>query len=165
MGEWYVAKTKPRREVAASVMLAQRDVEVYVPRTRASRRADPTAERDELLFPGYVFVRMVLNSNQWLRARSAPGIAYFLGDGDGPTALPDDLIDAIREGVDLSEGLVVRSPFKRGEAVVIKHGPFEGMEAIFDGRLTARGRVRVLLEIVQRLVPVDLMINQLAKAG
>ncbi|MCC7369106.1 MAG: hypothetical protein IT306_11825 [Chloroflexi bacterium] len=162
---WFVAKTKSRREAAATAVLQQRGIEVYFPTAPASGRSAAALAGHEALFPGYIFVRLAVETEQWLLARSAPGVAYFLGDGERPSPLPAELIDEIRARVDLRRGQRKLSPFQRGESVVIKHGPFSGLEAVFDGCLTARGRVRVLLEIVQRLVPVDLDLVQLARAG
>jgi transcriptional antiterminator RfaH len=162
---WYVAKTKAGREAAAAAVLARRDVEVYLPIAPPSPRASRRPRARDALFPGYLFVRLALDSDAWLGARSAPGIAYFLGSGDRPSALPDDLIEGIRQRADQRRGERWRSPYEPGDAVVIQHGPFAGIDAVFDSCLTGRGRVRVLLELVQRLVPVDLDVEQLVKAS
>jgi transcriptional antiterminator RfaH len=163
--QWYVATTKVGREAATAAVLTQRDIEVYLPTAPPPRRAARRPTSGEALFPGYLFARLDLESNAWLRARSAPGIAYFLGSGDSPSALPDDLIHTIRQRAERGRSTQWRPPFEAGEAVIIKAGPFAGVEAVFDACLTGRGRVRVLLELVQRLVPVDLDVEQLAKAG
>jgi transcription antitermination factor NusG len=118
-----------------------------------------------VLFPGYVFVRLDMQSDQWLGARSAPGVAYFLGSAGMPSPLPDELIDGIRLRTGQSDGVAWLPEYSAGESVVIKNGPFAGLEAVFDSCLTGRGRVRVLLELVQRLVPVDLDVSQLARAS
>jgi hypothetical protein len=39
MRQWYVAKTKAGREAAAAAVLAQREVEVYLPLAPPARRA------------------------------------------------------------------------------------------------------------------------------
>jgi transcriptional antiterminator RfaH len=162
---WYVAKTKPGCEVTAAAMLARRDVEVYLPIAPPSRPAGRRPRASAALFPGYLFVCLELESDAWLGVRSAPGIAYFLGSGGKPSPLPDELIEEIRQRADQRPGQRWRPPYEPGDAVVIKHGPFAGIEAVFDGGLTGRGRVRVLLELVQRLVPVDLDVEQLTRAG
>jgi transcriptional antiterminator RfaH len=145
-------------------MLDQRGVEIYLPTLPSQRRATGRSAVNEPLFPGYLFVRLDLDTDDWLGVRSAPGIGYFLGCGDAPSELPDDLIEAIRLRVDRNGAVRRQLPFRRGDLVVIRQGPFEGLEAVFDGCLTARGRVRVLLEIVERLIPVTLDVRQIAKA-
>jgi transcriptional antiterminator RfaH len=162
---WYVAKTKARREGVVAAILAQRQVDVYLPIAPPSRRADRRAMPSEALFPGYLFVRVDLESDAWLGVRSAPGIGYFLGVGDRPLALPDALIEGIRLRTDRRRDERWRPPYTAGDTVVIQDGPFAGLAAVFEGCLSARGRVRVLLQLVQRLVPVDLDASQLALAG
>lgn len=162
---WYVARTKPRREVTTTAILMQRGIDVYLPTVPAGRQGTGSPRFGEPLFPGYLFANIDLGSDEWLAARSAPGVAYFLGCGDGaPSPLPDDLIEAIRQRADQQPIKQRVIPFRQGESVLIKDGPFAGIEAVFDGCLTGRGRVRVLLEIVQRVVPVDLDVHQLEKA-
>ena len=163
MQYWYVARTKPRSEFTTAAMLAQRGVEVFLPAVPPRRRADRPSRR-EALFPGYLFARLDLASDAWLIARSAPGVAYFLGADGAPTPLPDDLIETIQLRLERQATRRREAPFRPGELVVITDGPFTGLEAVFDGCLSARGRVRVLLEIVERQVPVAVDVHHLAKA-
>jgi hypothetical protein len=44
---------------------------------------------------------------------------------------------------------------------MIADGPFQGVEAVFDGYLSAAGRVRVLIKALQRMYRTDLDINTL----
>jgi transcription antitermination factor NusG len=53
------------------------------------------------------------------------------------------------------------SPFKQGEIVRVARGPFEGLNAMFDRALSPEGRVRVLLELMGRLVAADLDVEDL----
>jgi transcription antitermination factor NusG len=57
-----------------------------------------------------------------------------------------------------------QSPFKPNDRVIIERGPFAGLEAVFDGSLSASGRVRVLLGTIARLVPVELDVGMLRPA-
>jgi transcriptional antiterminator RfaH len=162
---WYVAKTKARCEDVVAAILVHRQVDVYLPIAPPSRRADRRATPSEALFPGYVFVRVDLESDAWLSVRSAPGIAYFSGVGDLPLALPDEFIEGIRRSTDRRRDERWRLPYTAGDTVVIQDGLFAGLAAVFEGCLSARGRVRVLLHLVQRLVPSVLDASQLALAS
>jgi transcription elongation factor/antiterminator RfaH len=162
---WFVARTKPRREMATAAILGQRGIEVFVPTMASRRRGSARDTVIEPLFPGYLFARFDTDSDAWLTTRSAPGIAYFLGSDGSPSPLPDELVEAIRARTDERVASRRVIPFRQGESVLIKNGPFAGIEAVFDGCLTARGRVRVLLEIVQRVVPVSVDVHQLDKVA
>ena len=53
---------------------------------------------------------------------------------------------------------------KPGDVVSIHDGPFAGYEAIFDGQVSGRERVRVLLSFLQnRKIPVELKENQIGR--
>ncbi|MDQ3809153.1 MAG: transcription/translation regulatory transformer protein RfaH [Chloroflexota bacterium] len=152
---WVVLRTQPRRELLAARSVAARGVEAYVPRLPSRH-----PERWPLVFPGYLFARLEPDSDDLLRIRSVPGIAYVLPRGGPPTYLPESVIQLLRR----REAEPPR-PLQRGERVVVMAGPFSSLEAIFDRHVNAAGRVRVLLELVHRVVPMDLHDTQLRRAS
>jgi transcriptional antiterminator RfaH len=158
---WYVAKTKTHREIATAHVLQLRGLDTYVPMLPPVRKRRVKSVVHEPLFPGYLFARLDIDSSAWLAARSAPGIVYFLGGEDAPTAISDELIEEISRRADGANLAQQRPRFTPGQPIVIRHGPFSGLEAVFDSCQSARGRVRVLLEIVQRQVPVVLDIDEI----
>lgn len=152
---WVVLRTQPRREFIGMRSVAARGVEVYaplLPSWDSGQRA--------LVFPGYLFARPLSSTDDLLRIRSVHGIAYALPRGGPPARLPDSFIELLRR----REAAPVR-PLQRGERVVLLAEPFRSLEAVFDRRLNAAGRVRVLLELVHRLVPLDLNEVQLRRAS
>ncbi len=163
--QWFAVKTQPRRELQVTAILAHRGVEAYFPLIPARRRRHRPAAPAEPLFPGYVFSRLAQDTNQWIATRSAPGVAYVLGAGGVPSPLPDDLIDGIRARVEARVREGWKPPFKQGERVVVNGGPFRGLEAIFEGTASPAGRVRILLQIVNRRVPVALDVSFIEQAG
>ena len=161
---WYVARTKAGREAQAGAVLAQWGVDTYLPwlrklRPRAGRRAA------EPLFPGYLFARLQVPSDQWLAARSAPAVAYFLGYGGQPVAVPEDFIPGLRARIDLLDHGGGLTRFKHGDRVIINYEMFQYLEAIFDRRLTPTGRVRVFVEFLHRQVAVNLPEDALKKTN
>ncbi|HEY8475452.1 MAG TPA: transcription termination/antitermination NusG family protein [Chloroflexota bacterium] len=165
MRAWFVARTKPRREFQACDVLARRGLDVYLPQV-PSRRCDRAGSRGlEPLFPGYLFCRLALGTAEWVVARSAPGVVHFLGAGGVPSALPDEVVEAIRSRVEALRRDGWPSPFRAGDHVLIARGPLAGLEAVFDRHLSPRGRARVFLEMVSRLVPIEIDVSMLRKAG
>ena len=160
---WYVARTKARKEHQAAAALEQRGIKVYLPILRR-RRARPGRRDWEPLFPCYIFASLEVPSDQWLQARCAPDVAYFLGDRGRPSALPDGLIGALMARVDLIHQTGGLPRFRPGERVTITRGPFECLEAIFDRSLSPGGRSRVLVQLLHRLVPVELSEEHLKTA-
>jgi transcription antitermination factor NusG len=105
----------------------------------------------EPYFPCYLFVKLDLE-RELRRVRYSPGITDLLGGDEGPTPLSDELIESIRRRLVALAEERARPRFERGERVLIASGPLEGLEAVFDRRLTAQGRSEVLVEFVNRLV-------------
>jgi transcription antitermination factor NusG len=147
--KWVVLRTQQHREALALHSIAGRGVETYFP---VIKRGCST----EALFPSYLFARVALGSDDLLRIRSVPGVAYMLPRGAPAALLPDDLIQALR-----ARPAGRPRPLAHGDRVTIRQGPFRWLDAVFDRHLNASGRVRVLLEFVDRLVSIDLQIEDL----
>ena len=71
--------------------------------------------------------------------------------------MSDELHDTIAHTlVGINTQAAAAAHLQRGDRVTIQRGPFRWVEAVFDRRLTATGRVRILLDFVHRTVAVDL---------
>jgi transcriptional antiterminator RfaH len=111
---------------------------------------NPRAKKVKPYFPGYLFVRLDANFLSKYTFRWMPHIVGLVSCGDEPTPVPDALVAAIRRRV-AEFALVCADPahgMKRGDAVRIQAGPFEGYEAVFDMRMSGNDRVKVLLELI-----------------
>lgn len=157
--DWFVLKTKPQREAQVASVLAGREIEVYLPLVRRLRDRKPGP-----LFPGYVFTRLDVGTNDLLQVRSAPGVSYILSCDGRPSPVPEGIILAIRQGIE-ERGGMLRPSFRPGDRVRIVAGPFEGLEAVFDASLSPAGRSRVLLSVLGRLTPLTLSDELLSKVG
>lgn len=158
-GIWYALQSKPRKEEAVYRQALNLGFEAYYPRIRV-QPVNPRSRKLRPYFPGYLFVCVDLeevgtSTFQWLP--HTHGLVSFGGE---PAMVPENLVQAIRKRVDeinLAGGEVFDA-LHVGDKVKISSGPFEGYEAIFDGRLPGSVRVRVLLELLdsKRQVPVEL---------
>src|SRR5258707_7022081 len=85
---WYALYTRAHHEKRVAAELMQRGVEHFLPLYSSVRRwKDRRVTLDLPLFPGYVFVRLVLRDR--LRAVQIPSVARLVGFGGLPVALPD----------------------------------------------------------------------------
>lgn len=142
---WAVLRTQKRCEPLAARAINARGVESYFPRIPVDRPSKSIT----LLFPGYLFAHVAPDSDDLLRIRSAPGIAYVLPRAGPPALLPDLLIDAIRSREMELRTNPAREAFSHGERVMVMSGPFKWVEGIFDRRLSNAGRVRILLNMAE----------------
>ncbi len=156
---WYALRSKPRKEEVVWRQARDQGYEVFYPRLRV-HTVNPRARKIRPYFPGYLFVRVDIESSglsvfQWMP--HATGLVTFGGE---PAAVPENLIVAIRKRLEEinAAGGEVFDGLKPGDVVTINYGPFEGYEAIFDARLPGSERVRVLLQLLsnQRRLPVEL---------
>jgi transcriptional antiterminator RfaH len=145
MSYWTVAQTESQRERIAAGHLKRGGFEVYLPRIKRRKQVEP-------LFPGYVFVRIQI---RWHAINNTIGILRVLLAGECPAVLHDQILDEIRSRED-KRGFV-RLPKKtheRGEPVRITRGMFADHPGIYEGS-SRKDRERVLLDILGRMVPVD----------
>jgi len=148
---WYTVHSKPNQELLLWNQLQQREVESYFPRLRR-KPVNPRARREVPYFPGYMFIRVDLESFPLSRIAWLPGMQRLVAFGGQPAWLMDEMLEAIRHQVEVANQ-VAQNPLadlRRGDVVRIMCGPFAGYEAIFDARINGKERVRVLLKLLQR---------------
>ncbi|MBV8715824.1 MAG: hypothetical protein JOZ65_12245 [Chloroflexi bacterium] len=149
---WAVLRCQTRRETLAERAVSARGVETYLPWITTGGEGGAAKP----LFPGYLFTKLSDGSDDLLRVRSAPGVAYVLPRAGVPALLPQPFIDRIREQ-EREHAAGGRSPaFARGDRVVVVSGPFKWAEGLFDRTLTPAGRVRILLELVHGTAAIQL---------
>jgi transcription antitermination factor NusG len=158
---WYAAYTLPRHEKAVADRLVQQKVESYLPLYSAMRCWNHRRMEVELpLFPGYVFVKMLLADR--VRILSRPGIIRLVSFSGSPAVLPDEEIERLQSSLMIWKAKPY--PFlTAGKQVRIKSGPFAGLEGKI---LRRKGKIRLLvtLELIQSamLLEVDAAEAQLA---
>ncbi len=123
------------------------------------------------LYPGYVFVEMMLEpdgripQDVFFLIKETTGVGDFVGTAGRPTAMKDHeiqkmLLDSRKPEDQPSVKLV----FQKGEHVQIKEGPFQSYEGTVDELLPEKGLVRVLVTIFGRQAPIELEEWQIGKA-
>jgi transcriptional antiterminator RfaH len=146
MSFWSVVQTETQREHLARVWMMRAGYETYAPRIRINRK------RVTLLFPSYIFVRII---DRWYPIVWTPGVQRILMNGEQPARVNDGIIAAIRKREVRG---IVRLPTKtiqRGQKLQITNGPFRGHVALFDG-MSGPDRQRVLLGLLGQTVAVEL---------
>jgi transcription termination/antitermination protein NusG len=158
---WYVAYTLPRHEKAVANRLVSQKVTSYLPLYSAVRCWNRRRVEVELpLFPGYVFVRMLVSDR--IRILSRPGIIRLLSVNGNLAVLPDEEMQRLQSSLALWKAKPY--PFLiSGKQVRIKSGPFAGLEGTI---LRRKGKMRLLvtLDLIQSsmLLELDAAETQLA---
>jgi transcription elongation factor/antiterminator RfaH len=163
---WYALRCKPRKEEVVWKQVRDQEYEVFYPRMRVNP-VNPRSRKIKPYFPGYLFVRIDLDSVGSSAFNWMPHTIGLVSFGGEPASVPDNLIYIIRQRVEeiAAAGGEVFDGLKKGDRVQINIGPFEGYEAIFDARLPGTERVRVLLQFLveRREVSVEMDAAFIAK--
>lgn len=111
------------------------------------------------IFPGYVLVDMIVNTNSWFVVRNTQGVTGFVGAEKEPIPLTREEAEKIL--IALNDERPVEAPieFEINDRVRIISGLFENQVGILKAIDTARRRVRVLVENA----PVELDVSQIEK--
>lgn len=167
MEHWYALHTKPRREFQVERILASKGVETYLPVIPAPKRVSGAsfARKESAFFPGYLFARLNL-SNADASIRWLPGLRAIVSFGGEPAPVPEPVIGRLRRRVAelAADWAQTGCAFRKGETVRIASGPLRDLEAVFDRRISAAGRVRVLVHVLGRLTACDIDLSLLQKA-
>lgn len=140
---WYAISVYPRHEKSVARHFEGQGTEYFLPLYSSLRRwKDRKKEIDMVLFPGYIFVRIVLDDR--LRVLMVPGVSRFITFQDLPAVVPEEQIQAI--GLTSTRGVAIRPhPYlQKGCRVRIVRGPMAGVEGILSRR---KDKFRVVLSI------------------
>lgn len=150
MLRWYIFQSKARKEDLLCEQLRLREFEIFFP-TLHVKPVNPRARKIKPYFPGYVFARVDLHEYGRSILDWIPGAVGIVSFGGDPAAVPDELVSALRQHVEMitaSNGKASEK-YQPGDVVAIRGGPFAGYEAIFDVHLPGRDRVEVLLKLLE----------------
>jgi transcriptional antiterminator NusG len=114
------------------------------------------------VFPGYVFVQMLMDDEAWHLIHNTPGVTSFVGSGTKPTPLRDAEVERILRRIEAEEP-TVRVSFREGQRVRIVDGPFSDFHGMVDEIDMERGKVRLLVSFFGRETPVELDLLQVEK--
>lgn len=118
------------------------------------------------IFPGYVFVEMIMTDEAWYVVRNTPGVTGFIGSSGGgakPFPVAKSEIENVLRRIGKSDKNV-EVQFKVGDTVKILSGPFSGMEGIVDTMNDQSQVATVLIILFGRETPTDINYIDLEKS-
>ncbi|MBQ9240511.1 MAG: transcription termination/antitermination protein NusG [Duodenibacillus sp.] len=130
-----------------------------VEETRNGRKV--TSERR--MYPGYVFVEMVMNEQTWHLMNSTPRVIEFLGNNHPVPLAPreiEEIKSRMNEGVEKPRPRVL---FEAGETVRIKEGPFTDFNGRVEEVMYDKSRLRCFVSIFGRETSVELAFSEVEK--
>ena len=117
------------------------------------------------LFPGYVFVEMVMEDDTWhLVKHTSKGTGFVGGAKNRPAPISEaeiqKIVDQVQEGSDKPRHKI---EFMVGELVRVKEGPFTDFNGSVEEVNYEKSRLRVSVAIFGRSTPVELEFSQVEK--
>ncbi len=161
MLHWYALFSKPHKERQVESALYERGIEVYLPAIQPPSRK---SHRARAFFPRYLFARFDIEQNGINALQYIPGLSSVVMFGGLPARVDEHIIRTLRERLSTETVFQIRGELiKQGDRVKIIKGPFANLEALFDNRLTAAGRVRVLVQLLQRWTAIDIQASYISR--
>jgi transcription termination/antitermination protein NusG len=174
MFRWYVINTYSGHENKVNANLehriqsmnqAPRFRRVVVPTEQVIETKDgQKVQAEKRVLPGYVLVNMDLTDEAWTVVKNTPGVTGFVGAGTKPLPLSQPEVDRIlHSGTAVGERPRTQVQFQLGESVKVTSGPLSD----FDGEIVDvnpdQQKLKVLVDIFERQVPVELGFDQVKK--
>ena len=153
------------RTAAAENGLEDEIEEVLVPTEEVievRRGKKVTSERR--FMPGYVLVRMEMNTRTYHLIHSINRVTGFLGQQGKPSPMRDEevnlILNRVEEGQEAPRNLI---RYDIGEQVKVNDGPFEGFSGMVEEVDDDNSRLKVMVSIFGRPTPVELEFAQVSK--
>lgn len=119
-------------------------------------------EKKKKMFPGYVFVEMILSEVSWHAIKQTPGVAKFIGNKTRPIPVTDREMQRVLKQLGVREEKIDVF-FEKGEAIRIISGPFRGYTGSVEEINTQRSKIKALVNIFGRDTPVEIDFEQAEK--
>lgn len=156
--QWYVLYSKPQKEECARFHLSSKGLEVFFPQLLFPQSAKKR-KRLVPLFPNYLFVRLTLFSEEFSYAKWSPGVSRIVSFNGVPASIDDSIVDFLMRQVDGDGVIEARPNLRSGQEVRITGGPFDGLVGIIQEPPNAKGRINILLQLLNRPTKVDVPIQ------
>lgn len=166
--EWYVVNTYSGHENRVKENLERRvesmGIEDALFRILVAEEAEieykngKKVEKMRNLFPGYLFVEMIMTDEAWYIVRNTPGVTGFIGSSGGgakPFPVSPDEIESILRRMGLSDKKLIVD-FEVGDTVRILAGPFTGIEGTVDSMNNDAQTAMVLTILFGRETPTEI---------
>jgi len=172
---WYIIQSYSGMENAVKTNLERRIksmnmeeffFQVLIPETKRyeKNKKGETKEIVEKLYPGYVFIDMIVTDDTWFMVRNTPMVTGFLGSsGGGAKPVPlleEEIIPILKQC-----GLTQETPFecKVGDTVKIVSGTFANQYGRIEAIDLEKRQVQVLIDFFGRETPADLDFSEVKK--
>ena len=163
--EWYALYVQVNHEREVAKRLEQKEVGCFLPLMETwSKRRDRRKKIQLPMFPGYVFVHVLLDSYVQLTVVKTPGALSLLHNSQGPLSIPPYQVENLRTIVNSIQPLEIHPYLRQGDWVHVVRGPLAGCIGILDRLDPKKGRLIVSVDIIKKSVSVELDLEDVEPA-
>ncbi len=164
IAKWYVIHTysgyEKKVETNITKLIENRGLEEQIVDIRVPEETvvDPESKKESKrkLFPGYVFIKMVMSDDAWHDIKNIRGVTGFVGPESKPVALTEEELESMK-----LEVKPIKVDFVEGDTVKIIDGPLAGYMGKVIELKADKSKVKVSVDLFMgRETEVDLEIYQ-----
>ena len=145
---WIVARNKPNQDKIALINLERQNFEFFQPTFKTmSRRQNKFKEIIKPVFPGYIFIAINLEENNWHKINNTRGISSIIVFGNEIPLIRCELIKELQHRFSLNNDPKTADEFKIGMNAEITNGPFAELIGKVEEN-DADQRIWILLDIL-----------------
>ncbi|HDS30431.1 MAG TPA: transcription termination/antitermination factor NusG [Firmicutes bacterium] len=171
---WYVAHTRSGCEQKVKSSIEQQ-AKVLGLRDKIFRVIVPQEEHREIVrgsrttvkhkvYPGYVFIEMILTDDTWALVKNTENVTHFLGTAREPMPIKESEMQTILKRMGMqADGPII--DLAVGDRVVVLIGPFADFNGIIQEIDYDKQKSKVLLSVFGRETPVELSFNEIEKTS
>ncbi len=117
---------------------------------------------EQKIYPGYVFIDMIVADDSWFLVRNAPKVTGFVGTATTPVPIDQKEVEEILKRMKKEEP-EIETDFKVGDVVEIFAGIFKGMKGKVIEVDAERQKLKILVPIFNRETSVEVDFAQVKK--
>ena len=161
--KWYVIHTfsgyEKKVETNIKQMIDNRGLHEQIVDIQVPEEADTESSRQgamRKIFPGYVFVKMIMSDDAWHSIRNIRGVTGFVGPESKPVPLTEE------EMLNMNlEKRIVSVEFDIGDSVRVTDGPLSGYLGKVIELDAEKGKVKLSVDLFMgRETVIDLEVSQ-----
>lgn len=154
---WYALWTRSHCEQIVHDQLVAKGFNVFLPKLEVwSRRGGLRCLAPAPLFPGYLFVRRLMDKTSYIEICKARGLVRILGDGWNRLAvIPKGEIESVTRVLSARLPALAHAYLREGERVRIIRGPLADVEGILLRVRPEKGLLVVSIDLLRRSVAVE----------
>lgn len=174
---WYVVNTYSSHENKVKENLIKRteshNLQDYIFRIVVAEQEVPVMKNGlptgktkmKNLYPGYVFIEMIMTDEAWYMVRNTPGVTGFIGSSGGgakPFPVTREQIETVLKRIGMADEEMF-SAYNIGDSVKILTGSFEGSEGTIEAIDRETGDVKINTVFFGRPIQIDVKYTEIDK--